>query len=370
MNDSVVVVISLVAFLNLSAIDVLCWIKSKQHTPYFWLGWLLFAPSMAILSNILIYLNKGSIILYHLQVPFNLVWGGFMISFVKSLRHTGYRKLIFDWKLFIPALFYLPFLVIALMQPHQMEDTFRYARLNKLTVFGSLYSIIICIYAIFSNLYLLAEEYFSKKLIPVSDHKKKRIKELLWIFLALQLMAFVPFLLKLDIKYIILYLPVFGQLFFLYVFFRLTSSAHLFFEDENPFTIEPGKPARSKAVNLDSEELMIRILALMEKEKPYLNIDYKLAQLSEKLNTSVHLTSMVINSKSCCSFPDFINGYRVKAAIELLKDFKNKNSTIETIAFDCGFGNRTSFYHAFKKQTGKTPSDFVKEMIHEDNLVR
>ncbi|MPN36528.1 hypothetical protein SDC9_184037 [bioreactor metagenome] len=70
---------------------------------------------------------------------------------------------------------------------------------------------------------------------------------------------------------------------------------------------------------------------------------------------------MVINTKFNTNFPDFINSYRVQYALNLLAVIEEKNLTIESIAYESGFSNRTSFYNAFKKQTGKLPSEYIKK---------
>jgi len=78
---------------------------------------------------------------------------------------------------------------------------------------------------------------------------------------------------------------------------------------------------------------------------------------------------MILNSKLNSSFPDYINAMRIKTAISLLNDFYKKHLTIETIAYECGFNNRTSFYKAFKKQTGKLPTDYLKNKVELKKVV-
>ena len=46
-------------------------------------------------------------------------------------------------------------------------------------------------------------------------------------------------------------------------------------------------------------------------------------------------------------------------AIEELK--KNKYSTILSIALSVGFNSNSAFYSAFKKVTGKSPSDYREQ---------
>ena len=135
--------------------------------------------------------------------------------------------------------------------------------------------------------------------------------------------------------------------------------------------IEKEKYASVKINDECIDDIQRRIQQLMEADKPYLLTDFTLAELSSQINVPIKTISMVVNSKLKSSFPDFVNSYRIKFAIELLKDFKKKNLTIEAVAYESGFNNRTSFYNAFKKQTGKLPGDFLmtggeKNLIIQD----
>ena len=51
--------------------------------------------------------------------------------------------------------------------------------------------------------------------------------------------------------------------------------------------------------------------------------------------------------------------FRVNDAIKALKNEPNK--TILAIALDVGFNSNSAFYTAFKKVTGKSPSDYRSE---------
>ena len=58
------------------------------------------------------------------------------------------------------------------------------------------------------------------------------------------------------------------------------------------------------------------------------------------------------------TFYDFINNLRIKEAKIKLLDPKYDVFTIESIGLEAGFGSRSNFYEIFKKQTGKTPSEY------------
>lgn len=105
-----------------------------------------------------------------------------------------------------------------------------------------------------------------------------------------------------------------------------------------------------------SIELKEILATHFEEHKPYLNSELRLNDLAEKLNISRHHTSQIINEHFDASFFDFVNSYRIEEAKKLLIDQNDLNIT--DIIFSSGFNNRVSFYKAFKKHTGTTPSLF------------
>ncbi len=58
------------------------------------------------------------------------------------------------------------------------------------------------------------------------------------------------------------------------------------------------------------------------------------------------------------SFYDWLAAYRVEEAKRLLADPKAKLFTIEQIAEEVGYNSKSAFNKAFKKFTGKTPSEY------------
>jgi AraC-like DNA-binding protein len=368
MNDQLVIIISGSAVLDLTLIAILSWFKTKNRPANFWLGWMFFATAIAILDNTHILVGKGTIILYHIAIFFNLGWGGYLIAFTNSLRKPRVSQLKIDWRLFIPAYLYFPFFILTFIQPHWSTDTIQLAEAGEMTPFGMYYNFSICAYTILSNVVLLWQSYFRKQKFNICELQQKRIKELLWVMFALQTMAFIPFMFQFDMHYIILYMPIFGQIFFLYVFFRISYSSELLFENNS--TVETTAKYATIHLNDDrTEEIRSQIIELMNVEKPYLKMDYALTEMAKDLNVLPNQLSMVINSKLNCSFPEYVNSLRIKTALELLDKASHNNLTIEAIAYESGFNNRTSFYNAFKKQTGKLPSEYLKKDKNQKEVV-
>ena len=95
---------------------------------------------------------------------------------------------------------------------------------------------------------------------------------------------------------------------------------------------------------------------MMRNDKPFLRPDFSLPDLARKLNISVHLLSQIINDGLGKSFFEMVAEYRVEESKLLLKN--QPNIKIEEIAEQVGYNSKSSFNTAFKKITGKTPSEF------------
>ncbi len=115
------------------------------------------------------------------------------------------------------------------------------------------------------------------------------------------------------------------------------------------------KSGLSKSVLSDYKT---KLLDLMESKSLYLESELKLTDLAAMLNLSRHNTSQIINECFQMSFYEFINKYRIEEAERLLVDDKEHEMNITDIAYQVGFNNRISFYNAFKKYIGITPTEF------------
>ena len=59
------------------------------------------------------------------------------------------------------------------------------------------------------------------------------------------------------------------------------------------------------------------------------------------------------------SFDELLNKARVEYFVEIIKDTKFKNYTVEALALEVGFSSRQRFYQPFKKYHGGNPSDLI-----------
>ena len=125
-------------------------------------------------------------------------------------------------------------------------------------------------------------------------------------------------------------------------------------ETETP-TVPPNKEIlEAPDTGMDYTVLMQRICQLMEQQQLFMNPNLKITDLATALGTNRSAISNCINSQRNCSFPQFINTYRVAYAQELLHS--QPDIKMAEVWVKAGFSSEASFYRIFKAITGTTPS--------------
>ncbi|MDO5972134.1 helix-turn-helix transcriptional regulator [Flavivirga aquimarina] len=137
-----------------------------------------------------------------------------------------------------------------------------------------------------------------------------------------------------------------------------------FFLMKNPqFFYLISRKKKYNNINLSHQDLEARIKeieTLMSVEKPFLDSNFNLKQLSKSLGVPVYVMSHIINDYFNTNFSGYINVYRIEEAKKLLKHKDYQNIKISSIAYECGFNSLSAFNAAFKKHTGSTPSYYKR----------
>ena len=125
--------------------------------------------------------------------------------------------------------------------------------------------------------------------------------------------------------------------------------------------IKDSTKTKNKITLTDGEltELELKIINGFSEESIYQDSEISLAKMAELLNIPAYKLSITINEKMDTSFYDLINSKRIDASLGLLKS--NKGFTVEAIALEVGFKSKSTFYRAFKKHKGITPSDYLSK---------
>ena len=106
------------------------------------------------------------------------------------------------------------------------------------------------------------------------------------------------------------------------------------------------------------EQLMQRIIRLMEEQRPYLDSDLKQADVATALGVRLDEVSRCINSYAF-NFSQFVNGYRIEYAKQLI--LRKPGIKMTQVAIESGFSNETTFFRTFKNIVGMTPSEWASQ---------
>ena len=125
---------------------------------------------------------------------------------------------------------------------------------------------------------------------------------------------------------------------------------------------DPIKYQRSGLKQKDVADYVNKIRKYMVIEKPYLDRELTIYDLSEQLKIPRHIISEVINEHMGKNFYNLVNDYRVNEVKERMKSEDLQVITILGIAYDSGFNSKSSFNTIFKEKTGQTPSEYLKTL--------
>ena len=120
-----------------------------------------------------------------------------------------------------------------------------------------------------------------------------------------------------------------------------------------------------------SEEMMEQTLQRIEHHlnhnHTYLKPDLTVKALGRKLQIIPKNISITINNRTGKNFSEYINGFRILHACNLLEDESQRDQSILDIMFESGFITKSNFNRAFKLVTGKTPFQYRQDAISKQN---
>ncbi len=127
------------------------------------------------------------------------------------------------------------------------------------------------------------------------------------------------------------------------------------------------KYQRSGLKEKDAARYITMIEAHMRDNKPYLDRELSIYDLSKQLEIPKHFLSEVINEHMGKNFYTLVNEYRLEEVKSRMPDPKYRNLTILGIAYDSGFNAKSSFNTLFKEKTGMTPSEYRKRVSEKNS---
>lgn len=124
--------------------------------------------------------------------------------------------------------------------------------------------------------------------------------------------------------------------------------------DLSTFSIQ--KYADKKLDDEEVKQIISKLTNIMIAQELFKNPNLKVSDLAKAINIPGHQLSQILNESIDKNFTLFINEYRINEACKLL--LSNSNLTVEAIADEVGFNAKSTFFAAFKKMKGVTPSVF------------
>lgn len=110
----------------------------------------------------------------------------------------------------------------------------------------------------------------------------------------------------------------------------------------------------------ESKVLTDKLDTLMNEKQIFLSRDLKLGTLSDHLGIPEKKLSTLLNHHMSTNFSDYVNRYRVVHFLREVDNGKLDKLTISGLMNECGFSSKATFYRAFKKIKGCTPTEWLK----------
>jgi len=139
-------------------------------------------------------------------------------------------------------------------------------------------------------------------------------------------------------------------------------------------TASPDQPAipaipetRSNPEFSESEFAALKngIEEAMVQSRLFENPTLTVSDLSARLKSNPKRVSYVINTAFGQNFNEYVNSHRVEAFLQRARRGEYKSQTLMGLAYDCGFNSKSTFLRAFRRKTGISPSDFIKNLENE-----
>ncbi len=109
-----------------------------------------------------------------------------------------------------------------------------------------------------------------------------------------------------------------------------------------------------------------RLRTTMRDAEPWRDATLTLGDLAQRVGTTTHKLSEVLNTRVQQSFHDYVNGFRVHEVQRQLARPESASRTLLAIAQDAGFASKSTFNAVFRRVVGMSPSQWRDEITAAD----
>ncbi len=110
-----------------------------------------------------------------------------------------------------------------------------------------------------------------------------------------------------------------------------------------------------------------RIADLLTQKQVFLRQDLKVGEFAEMAGVNSRDLSILLQKVYQKGFRELVNHYRIEYAIDKLKEGYLDNRTLDALSRDSGFNSRVTFFNAFKKEMGVSPSEYWSHFQSGEN---
>ena len=306
----------------------------------------------------------------------NFLIGPFLYLYVKrSINQTGSAK---EWLHFIIPILYLGYLSFNLIQP----DEFKYniyvlnhhpewplldvtstvsndpLKINKYLTPAQAVQILFYILLAFGKL-LLKTGKTGSSVFRTDDEVIKSLRFVIFH-------SFILFLVFTMVKITFhgnagdYFIGIYVAVFTFFTTLRVMNDSAYFDRSASFLDFPIRKYHKSSLDEKGKQNILEKIIQEFETREYFSESLASLSDLAKKIGESPHHVSQVMNEKLEKSFFELLASYRVAKAKEIINNDKKNTLTIEEISEMVGYNSRTAFNNAFRRHSGKTPSEFRK----------
>ena len=158
------------------------------------------------------------------------------------------------------------------------------------------------------------------------------------------------------------FIGIYTALFALITTFRVMNDSSYFDRSASFLDISIGKYRKSSLTEEGKHRIINNIIYEFETRKYFSENLASLTDLAKKIGESPHHVSQALNENLNKSFFELLAFYRVEMAKKILIEDTGTKLTVEEISEMVGYNSKAAFNNAFRKLTGKTPSEFRKSI--------
>lgn len=136
-----------------------------------------------------------------------------------------------------------------------------------------------------------------------------------------------------------------------------------------PNKVKPEPAYRSRLKAEKANELYIKIIEKLTREKLYRDPKYNTLKLAADLNTNTRYISAAVAVCTGSNYSALVNSLRLRDVLKMMQSTQYQDMTVEEIGLMAGFSSRQAFYLAFHRLYDCTPREYrlqLNRQRHKD----